>query len=490
MHRHFPEYKNENLLTRLELSRIEQTRAYMSTTETSPFHPVVNENVRYSTNPLIIKRNRVLSKYENNNPGNTNIALYDTRNSYDVEATNIMYNKYHNDLMNRANSKVLLATDYLKPAIINDNGVIEYNPNIKNSNKCDIEPQLLDTRMLSHGIDRPYMFPSEQANMAIDLQNSEWMKEKWRRNQEAIDSLHNHQHKDRWVEDKMAYGNRMRVPIYENVSLKNRNRDTSIDSAIREQYLFDENKRTGMFDVISDGVNEIVKRIKKIIKNDRHEFDDDSIPQDYHDYSYTNENDLKCRQIKNVKYNRPLYNENNSDLFYGEYNTGYINNKVKYINGKLMLLQRDMFNPDDEYITVLDVNPTDFSNGITDDNFLKYYNFIDKHPELRRRIRISNEKHIIDDDYIDNDFIEHSGQKYNEIHNRFDDQQYSNNIKLINHQINNVDSLNKRIANTDLSTEIQNIKPLMSKQFHQENTTNTNRPRISGILRGRFDNVK
>ena len=78
-------------------------------------------------------------------------------------------------------------------------------------------------------------------NMAIDLQNSEWMKEKWRRNQEAIDSLHNHQHKDRWVEDKMAYGNRMRVPIYENVLLKNRNRDTSIDSAIREQYLFDEN---------------------------------------------------------------------------------------------------------------------------------------------------------------------------------------------------------------------------------------------------------
>ena len=93
--RYIPDSRTNMMLANMSLSRIEPTRAKMSTmsynnmpSDESPFNPAIYADVQYSSRPLITNRNRVLSKYENNNPGNTNIALYDTR-VYDLNATNI-----------------------------------------------------------------------------------------------------------------------------------------------------------------------------------------------------------------------------------------------------------------------------------------------------------------------------------------------------------------------------------------------------------------
>ena len=228
--RYIPDSRTNMMLANMSISRIEPTRAKMSTmgynnmpSDESPFNPAIYADVQYSSKPLITNRNRVLSKYENNNPGNTNIALYDTR-VYDLNATNVpalSNNQMQKNLMKRAEEKIRLKNDYLLPARGSKNASNgwEYNPYLPESdtNKPPINqnPVLLDERMIYHTAERPWNYASDRANIAYDLQRSEWIKERNRRQHEADDALFHRTKKDRWVEPKQAYRDRRYQPNYE-----------------------------------------------------------------------------------------------------------------------------------------------------------------------------------------------------------------------------------------------------------------------------------
>ena len=238
--RYIPDLRTNNIITNLGLARIEPTRAAVSeqsynrtATDESPFNPVIYENVRYSTNPYITNRNRVVSKYENNNPGNNNIALYDTH-TFSLNALNeptMGNNQMYNNLMKRARDKVRLKETDLLPAYgPNDstNGWI-YNPELPVSPTNIIPPDggdgfyvgnnpysslNLDPRLNQFTNARAWNYPSTKSDIAYDLQRANFIKERNIRQHEADDALFRRTKKDRWVEPKMAYMDRRRNPTY------------------------------------------------------------------------------------------------------------------------------------------------------------------------------------------------------------------------------------------------------------------------------------
>lgn len=227
--RYIPDTRTNSMITNMGLSRIEPTRATLATmgynnmpTDESPFNPVIYGDVQYSSKPLITNRNRVLSKYENNNPGNTNIALYDTH-VYDLNAVNVPglgENQMQKNLMQRAADKIRFKNEdllYARGPKNSSNGW-DYNPFLPisetNQPPPRRDPVALDERMLYHTTERPWNYASDRANMAYDLQRSEWIKERNRRQHEADDALLHRTKKDRWVEPKQAYRDRMHLPDY------------------------------------------------------------------------------------------------------------------------------------------------------------------------------------------------------------------------------------------------------------------------------------
>ncbi len=149
--RYIPDLTTNTMITNLGLSRIEPTRAktmelsYNTVpTDESPFNPVLNDNVQYSAQPMIMKTNRVVSKYENNNPGNNNIALYDTH-KYSLNCLNepsMANNQMYNNLMAIAKQKVQLKPTDLMPVYgdpNSSNGSV-YNPELPISSTNVVPP--------------------------------------------------------------------------------------------------------------------------------------------------------------------------------------------------------------------------------------------------------------------------------------------------------------------------------------------------------------
>ena len=225
--RYIPSSEIQNLKTQLQLSRIESKRGYLNSqgysnipSDESPFHPVIYADVQYSE-PTLSKTNRCLTKYENKAPNMNDIALYDTR-VYDLNAQNVPTladNVLHKNQMERARGKIQQAhTDMLPSFGSSDMNGSYYNPNlpISETNKppSSMKPTLIDERMTYHTNERPWNYESDRANIAYDLQRSPEILERNRRQQEADDALFRRHKKNRWVEPKMAYMNRMYDPTY------------------------------------------------------------------------------------------------------------------------------------------------------------------------------------------------------------------------------------------------------------------------------------
>ena len=242
--RYIPDLRTNNMITNLGLSRIEPTRSAVAElsynrvpTDESPFNPVLSDNVQYTPKPYITNRNRVVSKYENNNPGNNNIALYDTH-IYTLNAMNepkMANNQMYNNLMARAREKVRLKETDLLPTYgeaNSSNGSI-YNPELPISETNIVPPHgtiitdsyttnstnpystlNLDPRLNQFTNERAWNYPSTKADIAYDLQRANYIKERNLRQHEADDALFRRTKKDRWVEPKLAYMNRERNPTY------------------------------------------------------------------------------------------------------------------------------------------------------------------------------------------------------------------------------------------------------------------------------------
>lgn len=225
--RYIPSSEIQNLKTQLQLSRIESKRGYLNSqgysnipSDESPFHPVIYADVQYSE-PTLSKTNRCLTKYENKAPNMNDIALYDTR-VYDLNAQNVPTladNVLHKNQMERARGKIQQAhTDMLPSFGTSDTNGSYYNPNlpISETNKPppNMKPTLVDERITYHTNERPWNYESDRANIAYDLQRSPEILERNRRQQEADDALFRRHKKNRWVEPKMAYMNRMHDPTY------------------------------------------------------------------------------------------------------------------------------------------------------------------------------------------------------------------------------------------------------------------------------------
>jgi hypothetical protein len=227
--RYIPSPEIHNLKTQLQLSQIESKRGYLNSqgynnlpSDESPFNPIIYSDVQYSE-PSLSKTNRCLTKYENKSPNMNDIALYDTR-IYDLNAQNVPEladNVLHKNQMERARSKIQYSQS--NAGIIpsfgssSTNGIY-YNPNlpISETNKPppNMKPTLMDERMTYYTNERPWNYESDRANMAYDLQRSPEILERNRRQQEADDALFRRHKKNRWVEPKMAYMNRMYDPTY------------------------------------------------------------------------------------------------------------------------------------------------------------------------------------------------------------------------------------------------------------------------------------
>lgn len=218
--RYIPDTRTNMMITNLGLSRIEPTRetltmmsANNAPTTDSPFNPEIYNEVRYSAKPIITSRNRVLSKYENNNPGNNNIALYDTH-VFDMNMTNVpafAHNELQKSLQERAKNKIKFKNEdllYARGSKNASNGW-DYNPYLPesptNQRPTNLTPVTLDERLIYHTSERPWNYESDRANIAYKLQRSEMIKERNQRQHEADDELFHRTKKDRWVEPKQVY---------------------------------------------------------------------------------------------------------------------------------------------------------------------------------------------------------------------------------------------------------------------------------------------
>lgn len=226
--RYIPSTRTSNMITNLGLSRIEPTRALTTEmshntipTDDSPFNPIIYDNVKYTAQPYITNINRVISKYENNNPGNNNIALYDTH-KYTLNAGNeatMADNQLYKNLMQRARDKIHLKSDDMLPTYGNPNTTNgwNYNNRLPPSETNVIPPNgpIIDPRLTQHTNERAWNYPSTRADIAYDLQRANFIKERNIRQHEADDALLRRTKKNRWVEPKQAYMNRNQNPTYE-----------------------------------------------------------------------------------------------------------------------------------------------------------------------------------------------------------------------------------------------------------------------------------
>lgn len=242
MKRYTPYTETDDLIMKLQLSQIEAKRGYLnshgfnnSPNCESPFNPIIYSDVRYSE-PSLSKTNRCMAKYENGQPSTTDIALYDTR-SHDVECMDVPEmadNVMLKNQLERARSKIEQANADMIPSFgitYDENGYLKnpnatlnistdmyYNPYlpISDTNKppSNMKPTIIDERMLYHTNDRPWNYPSDKGNIAYNLQRSQEILERNRRQEEADDALFRRPKINRWVEPKMAYNLRPHDPKY------------------------------------------------------------------------------------------------------------------------------------------------------------------------------------------------------------------------------------------------------------------------------------
>lgn len=230
--RRIPITEHDHLTSQLQLARVETRSGQLSSTSfnniptaESPFNPIIHADVQYSPQPIITNRNRCLTRYENRNRNNADIALYDTRvrdlNALDVPG--LANNTLYNDLMNRARDKIeikhgdrlaLAAVDSSSPST---NGG-DYNPFLPysgtNTPAPGRTPIQVDDRMMWYTNERPWTYESDRVAMAMNLQHSPHIQERNMRQQAADDALNNRHHVPRWNEAKGALFDRPDVPNY------------------------------------------------------------------------------------------------------------------------------------------------------------------------------------------------------------------------------------------------------------------------------------
>lgn len=253
--RYIQSSRTQNILTNLNLSRFEPTRENLSNsshnsfaTNDNPFNPEILTDVNYTDmkeSSLINSRRHIASKFNNHNPGNNNIALYDTR-IFTKNAENFIPGEMQRNLMNRAKSKITMNNTDMMPK--NNN----YNPNLPTSetNTYNAKPTLLDDRIIESNafINRDFNYASDRANAAYDLQRSDYMKEKLQRQVESDKLFNHHSQIKRYDETKQTYKNQYKDELYKlsdeelkNIN-KNNDRNTLTEKDLQESFITSRNE--------------------------------------------------------------------------------------------------------------------------------------------------------------------------------------------------------------------------------------------------------
>ena len=228
--RYIPISETDESISQLNLARIETTKGYLNNnshgelpSSESPFNPILSYDVQYYE-PRLQRRNRVLTKYENKANETNDIALYNTRthalNAEDVAGLDNL--QLHKEGMERARSKVKQRWEDYVPQENSNQNVFNgnvFNPGlpISETNKPSqgYKAGMVDERLGWFTNGREFRYESDIANNAYNLQRSQEIIDRNRRQAEADDALFHRHQKNRWVEPKQAYRDRAYVPTYE-----------------------------------------------------------------------------------------------------------------------------------------------------------------------------------------------------------------------------------------------------------------------------------
>jgi hypothetical protein len=248
--RHLPYSEIDDHQTKLLLSRISPDQEYSNNrgvgkvpSNNDPFNPILSQDVVVSENSYLTNRRPVLTPYMNREPKEDpqQIALYATRQDAPSQYTN---NKLFQMLKNRSESKVSQATDqdfmptanpnvgfiqYNKEIPISESNHPHFNENNLFSNDADEYQdefdifnrksetggaQLVDRRINNFTQMRIYNTAEDRADMAYDLQRSDAIKERNRRQEESDAAFLHMAKRPRWVEHRMGYLSREVDPSY------------------------------------------------------------------------------------------------------------------------------------------------------------------------------------------------------------------------------------------------------------------------------------
>lgn len=226
--------RTSNTITNLNLSRIEPTRDYIVQnshnaipTAENRWNPELYYDVNYNrsdTSTATTAKRHIITKPARSYNHNTDIALYDTR-VYGLNADNVQPGKMQANLLERARNKIQFSNQDLienhmklskpscgcepSPEVMNQTSYNPYLPRTE-TNKPS-QPFMLDDRVLIGNtvFQRDFNYETDRANIAYDLQRSEHIKDRNRRQVEAEQCGQRHCKINRWVEPKQQYKNQI-----------------------------------------------------------------------------------------------------------------------------------------------------------------------------------------------------------------------------------------------------------------------------------------
>ena len=237
--RYIPQSATSFLREQLNLSKVQTLKNTLRDTSYhvdyavgGQLHPEVYGDVKYTPKPVLTTPSRVLSKYENKNPLINNIALYDTKGQYELNATNVPglgQNQLLTKLLDNARDRVEQKESWRVPMtfipIQNEGGNVmglqSFNPRLPitetNMIPTDNKPVLVDERMIWHTFDRPYLSKGDQEDLAIQIQanNNPIIRERNARQKEMEDVARRRHKTAKWSENYAAYWARPQPILYE-----------------------------------------------------------------------------------------------------------------------------------------------------------------------------------------------------------------------------------------------------------------------------------
>lgn len=220
-----------------------------------------NRNVNMLTN---YSRRAIPTRYSNNNPSDDNIAIYNTRSNnslMNVEENGSM--ELFTKIRNGNQSKIRTLNEDLLPNygikyktgneldIASENSKSSFYPFLPESetNKfpSNMNPTLLDSRILNHTTDRDYKYEKDQVSDMLNMIHSPTFKDKLNRQMEAERILQGAPVPKDWVEPKIGYVSRPFV--YDDVlevELKKRIEDQQKYNQLDNERLINQIEKIGM----------------------------------------------------------------------------------------------------------------------------------------------------------------------------------------------------------------------------------------------------